>query len=254
MTAPLLRPDADPAPVAWVNRGAVSPILLVCEHAGRAVPQALNGLGLTADQLSLHIGWDPGAAAVTRAMAQRLDCPAVLQAYSRLVIDCNRPPAAPDAMPETSDGVTIPGNAGLSPADRAARTREIFDPFHAAVTAARTHGPQILLSIHSFTPRLMSRGGPRPWHIGFLGRRDMATSERLMAGVRRLRPGLSVALNEPYQIDDLSDWFVPRHGEPSGLPHSLIEVRNDLIGDAAGADEIAALLCRAVEPLLENAC
>ena len=250
----LLQPGLDPAPVGWVNRGAVSPVLLICEHAGKTVPQSLGDLGLSPETMNLHIGWDPGAAAVTRAMAQRLGCPAVLQPYSRLVIDCNRPPEAIDAMPEVSDGVTVPGNLGLSPAARAVRTAEIFEPFHAAVTEARMAGPRILLSVHSFTPQLLSRGRPRPWDIGFLGRRDIATSQQLLDEVRRLRPDLTLALNQPYQIDDQSDWFVPKHGEASGLPHSLIEIRHDLIADAAGAEEMAGLLCRAVEPLLETTC
>tara|TARA_R110002020_G_scaffold176756_4_gene369198 strand:- start:2216 stop:2977 length:762 start_codon:yes stop_codon:yes gene_type:complete len=251
---PLLHPGLDPSPVEWINRGVASPVLLICEHAGKAVPRALGNLGLCDEDLSKHIGWDPGAAEVTRAMARILGCPAVLQTYSRLVIDCNRPPDAPDAMPAVSDGVTIPGNSAIGPEVRATRIASIFDPFHAAVTVARGSGPSLLLSIHSFTPQLMSQGGPRPWHIGCLGRNDTSTSQRLLDKIGTLRPDLTLALNQPYQIDDESDWFVPKHGEPSGLPHSLVEIRQDLIRDEEGIEQMAALLCKALQPLLETTC
>ncbi|MGI3168579.1 N-formylglutamate amidohydrolase [Pseudooceanicola sp. C21-150M6] len=249
--SPLLS-KADPAPVERIEGTGGLPALLVCEHAGQAVPEGLTSLGLAPDVFDLHIGWDIGAAAVTRLMAAELGCTAVLQRYSRLVIDCNRPTQAPDAIPPVSDGVAVPGNMGLNAADRSRRIEAIFAPFHAAVLAARAAGPQMILAIHSFTPEMASRPGPRPWHVGFLGRRDMATSEALMDAVASERPDLSLALNEPYQVDDESDWFVPAHGEPSGLPHSLIEIRHDLIRTPEGQSEYAGLLSRAVRHLLEK--
>ncbi|WP_163847201.1 N-formylglutamate amidohydrolase [Pseudooceanicola aestuarii] len=253
-TAPLLDAGVDPAPVEKIAATGDMPALLVCEHAGQAVPRRLNGLGLTAQTLDLHVGWDVGAAAVTRRMARRLGCAAVLQRYSRLVIDCNRPPDAADAIPAVSDGVQVPGNRDLSAAQHGGRVAEIFQPFHEAVLAARAAPLSVMLSIHSFTPRLAATGALRPWHIGFLGRRDLRSSERLMEVIAGLRPDFDLALNEPYQIDDDSDWFVPRHGEASGLPHSLIEIRHDLIATEAGQAEIADLLCDAVTTFLETGC
>ncbi|MDO6588117.1 N-formylglutamate amidohydrolase [Salipiger sp. 1_MG-2023] len=253
----LLSRETDPEPVETVaptpHRPEL-PVLLVCEHAGKAVPTVLDGLGLEPGALGLHVAWDIGAGAVTRIMAQELGCQAVLQRYSRLVIDCNRPPKAQDAMPERSDGVPVPGNAALGAEHRQRRVDEIFTPYNDAVLAARRTACRILLSIHSFTPELRTKPGLRPWHIGFLCRKDQATSQALLDALAVQRPDLNLALNEPYQIDDESDWFVPAHGEASGLPHSLIEIRNDLIDTPEEQAEMAALLCGAVRTVLETQC
>ena len=254
LVSPLLAAGLDPDPVEHIPARGDIAVLLVCEHAGQAVPGALDGLGLEAGAIDLHVGWDIGAAAVTRAMARELGCTAILQRYSRLVIDCNRPTSAPDAIPQVPDGVPVPGNAGLTEADRKQRIDEIFTPFHDAVTAARSGRRVLLLSIHSFTPEMRTRPGLRPWDIGFLCRNDTATSQALLDAVAAERPDMKLALNEPYQIDDESDWFVPVHGEGSGLPHSLVEIRNDLVRTPEGQAEMAALLCKAVRSVLESQC
>lgn len=241
---PLLGPG-DPPPVEVVNEGGAAPVLLVCEHAGQAVPASLAGLGVTQAELDDHIGWDIGAGAVTQHLAKALDAPAVMQPYSRLVIDCNRPTEAADAMPEVSDGIAVPGNLGLAPSARAARVVAIFDPFQAEVGRwlARRR-IRATFSIHSFTPRMA--GIDRLWDIGFLFRADRATSAALSGHLAAHYPGLAIGMNQPYQIDDASDWFVPRHGEARGLPHSLIEIRNDHIrrpeGQALWADRLAGAI------------
>lgn len=218
----------DPKPVEIVNQNSDHPLLLICEHAGRAIPGKLGNLGLSAGDIDSHIGWDIGAEAVTRTMAQALGASAVIQRYSRLVIDCNRPPDAPDAMPETSDGVAIPDNSALDPAARDARVTEIFKPFHKAVERClEQHPRRIVLSIHSFTQSM--DGTLRPWDIGFLFRKDTETSHHLSRFIHEAHPRLTIGMNQPYQINDASDWFVPHHGEARGIPHSLIEIRNDLI-------------------------
>lgn len=241
----------DPSPVGFINHNSGHPLLLVCEHAGQAIPKKLGDLGLTMDQLNSHIGWDIGAEAVTRAMALALGAPAVIQRYNRLVIDCNRPPDAPDAMPEISDHIEIPGNIALGPTARRTRTREIFEPFHAAVTEfIEQHPRRIILSIHSFTPSMDDIY--RPWDLGFLFRKDTETSQLLRHFVNDSQPGLTIGMNQPYQIDDASDWFVPRHGEAHGLPHSLIEIRNDHIRDAKGQAHWAQTLVAATQKYLEE--
>ncbi|MBN9890348.1 N-formylglutamate amidohydrolase [Pelagibaca abyssi] len=253
-SAHLLTAGSDPDPVERIRPASDLPVLLLCEHAGQAVPVELGGLGLEPGTLDLHVGWDIGAAAVTRLMAQELGCGALLQRYSRLVIDCNRPPEAPDAMPERSDGITVPGNVALGASDRARRIDEVFTPYNDAVLEARRAGGPMLLSVHSFTPELRTRPGARPWHVGFLCRKDRQTSQALLDAIAARRPDLNLVLNQPYQIDDESDWFVPAHGEASGLPHSLIEIRNDLIDTPQGQAEMAALLCGAVRTVLETQC
>ena len=241
----------DPAPVEILNPDSSAPVVLMCEHAGQAVPERLSGLGVTRDALDAHIGWDIGAAAVTRLMAASLGAPAVLQRYSRLVIDCNRPPDAPDAIPAVSDGVAVPGNAKLGPQEREARVTEIFEPFHAAANALFERAERrATFAIHSFTP--VFGGVGRPWELGFLFRRDTRTSAHLRAFVARRHPGMRIGMNQPYQIEDSSDWFVPRHGEARGLPHSLIEIRNDLIAGAEGQARWAELLSAAITDFMKD--
>lgn len=247
----LLLGPQDPPPVEVINAASDHPLLLVCEHAGTSVPKALNGLGIAQQDRDSHVFWDIGAEAVTRIMAEALGAPAVLQPYSRLVIDCNRPPDAPDGIPEVNHGVQVPGNRGLSGAARAARIAEIFDPFQATVRRHLERQPRkIVLSIHSFTPLLA--GEPRPWHVGFLFRQDAQTSNHLARFIADAQPELTIGMNQPYQIDDASDWFVPQHGEVSGLPHSLIEIRNDLIGGSQGQQAWADILTAAINRYLKE--
>ena len=243
--------EGDPKPVEIANGQSDHPVLLVCEHAGQDVPKRLGDLGIPRAALDRHIGWDIGAEAVTRAMAQALGAPAVIQRYSRLVIDCNRPPDAVDAMPRVSDGVEIPANFALNAADRAARIEEIFTPFHDEVANLyEKYTRRIVLAIHSFTPSM--DGFDRPWEIGFLFRKDRQTSAHLSRFITEANPELTVGMNEPYQIDDASDWFVPRHGEARGIPHSLIEIRNDNIRTAAGQARWAGILVNAVNRYLKE--
>ncbi|MEO1687499.1 MAG: N-formylglutamate amidohydrolase [Pseudomonadota bacterium] len=255
----LLTPQ-DPPPAEVLEGEPGHPVLVVCEHAGRAIPAALHGLGLPAEALEGHQAWDIGAAGVTRRLAARLGAAATLQPYSRLVIDCNRPPDAPDAMPAVSHGLKVPGNrpaapeangADDRPADHVARVREIFEPFQAEVARlAAAPGRRLLLSVHSFTRQLSGR--MRPWRIGLCYRRDAETSARLAAALTARAPDLILGMNQPYGIDDAADWFVPRHGEATGLPHSLIELRNDLIAATQGQDRWADLLADAVQDLMQG--
>ncbi|WP_299343623.1 N-formylglutamate amidohydrolase [uncultured Maritalea sp.] len=242
---------ADPDPIDFFNPQGQADVLLVCEHAGQYIPQRLEGLGLKKADLDKHIGWDIGAAALTKALATRLNAPAILQRYSRLVIDCNRPPNAPDAMPEMADNILIPGNKNLSPIEEKLRAEEIFWPFHHGVDQAISSKQfRLVLSIHSFNPVLGAV--PRPWPLAFLFRGDAQTPEKLAAAISKDQPNISIGMNQPYQIDDESDWFVPRHGELNNIPHSLIEVRNDQISDKIGQNFWADQLAHAVTQLMED--
>ncbi|MBJ3774180.1 N-formylglutamate amidohydrolase [Acuticoccus mangrovi] len=247
--APLLSPG-DPLPVEVVRPDAPNTVLLTCEHAGLAIPSCLGDLGVADADLRDHVGWDIGAAQVCRRMARRLDAAAVLQPYSRLVVDCNRPPEAVDFVPALSHGVAVPANEGISGRDRARRL-EIFVPYQSEISC-RIARPRvrIALSIHSFTPVLSRR--TRPWDVGFLFRKDTATSAYLAETLAALAPGATIGLNEPYSIDDASDWFVPRHGEPSGVPHALVEIRNDHLRKPEGCALWADLLAECVICFLET--
>src|SRR5687767_8472948 len=122
--APLLA-EGDPAPLRVLRPAGTSQFVLTADHAGRAIPRRLGNLGLPESELARHIAWDVGIAGVTEILADALDATAVLQAYSRLVIDCNRQPEWTSSMPAISELTAIPGNEAISPAEREARRREI---------------------------------------------------------------------------------------------------------------------------------
>lgn len=240
----------DPAPVEIMNEDAGGPILLVCEHAGQAIPACLEGLGIGRAVLDSHRGWDIGALAVARAVADRLTAPLIIQHYSRLVIDVNRPPESAHAVPSQVDGEVIPGNVGITPGQQALRAQDIFEPFDAAVSRMIAHlQPRGCFSIHSFTPSM--GGTARPWHGGFLTRANPGTAQRMIDTIAARDPRLKLAINQPYTIDDETDWFIPRHAEPCGASHALIEIRNDMIGSANGvilwADHIAHAIRAALQ-------
>lgn len=249
-TQPLLSPH-DPPPVDVVNRDSGSEVLLVCEHAGRAIPEALGDLGVTRDVLDSHRGWDIGAEQVARGVAERLGATLIIQRYSRLVIDANRPPDSAAAVPEISDGAAIPGNRFLSADERRARVSEIFEPMDRELARSfKAAERRAAFSVHSFTQRMGGR--ERPWRAGFLSRASLATAEQLKATVARLAPGAPLAVNEPYQIENATDWFIPIHAEARGLPHSLIEIRNDQIDHPPGAAYWAELLAVAIDEFMET--
>ncbi len=232
--------EGDPSPVQTLNENGSAPFLLVCDHAGRAVPSRLGDLGVAAPEMDRHIAWDIGAEAVTTHLAPMLDAVAILQRYSRLVIDCNRPPGHPTAIPLVSDGTDIPANAGLSEEAAAARVREIFQPYHAAIRAEldRRRTPCAVIAVHSFTP--VFGGVTRPWEAGVLHDSDPAFS--LLVGAALREAGYVVGDNEPYRMGDGSDYTVPTHAEARGLPYLELEIRQDLIGHDAGQHRWAALL------------
>ncbi|MEM1151896.1 MAG: N-formylglutamate amidohydrolase, partial [Pseudomonadota bacterium] len=212
----LLGPN-DPEPVEVVHPSSKAEILLVCEHAGREVPSTLHDLGVDAHVLESHRGWDIGAQSVARHLAERLHAPLVLQRYSRLVIDANRPPGSPTSIPEISHGAEIPANRNLSETDKAIRVAEILEPMDQAIEEIfQSHPRRAAFSVHSYTPEL--NGEYRPWHAGMLTRRSKDTAETLLASLRREDADLNVAINEPYRIEDDADWFIPRHVEPRNLP------------------------------------
>ena len=236
----------DPAVYSVVNPDSKSPLFLVCEHAGQAIPEKLRNLRLSQEELNQHIAWDIGAGALCRKIANTLGCCAILQNYSRLVIDCNRPPEAEDAMPEISGGVAIPGNCSLTDEMKADRVSSVFQPYQDAISDILNRNKiRYALSIHSFTPQL--QGQSRPWDIGFLFRSDKKSANQLAAFIRAGNPDLTIGMNEPYDIDDTSDWFIPRHCEPRGIAHSLIEVRNDHLMSQTDQQEWANQLSNAIK-------
>ena len=242
---PLLASD-EPPPVTLRNPNGASPFLIVADHAGNLIPRALGDLGVSEAERVRHIGWDIGIAGVVRLLADALDATLVQQNYSRLVIDCNRTPGSPTSIPQVSELTPVPGNVGLTEADKAAREREIFRPYHDAIEAelARRHlagRATALIAMHSFTPSF--KGVARPWHAGVLYNRDPRFAHLVMALLKR-EAGLVVGDNEPYSVSDDTDYTIPMHGERRGLHHVAIEIRQDLIAQEKGQQDWAALLTR----------
>ena len=232
------------------NGEAPARILFLCDHASNAVPPELGTLGLPESAFAAHIATDIGAAAVTRDLAARFEAPAILARWSRLVIDLNRGADDPTVVMRLSDGHVVPGNRDLDRAQVEERIARYYAPYHdtiaGRIAAARADGlVPIILSIHSFTP--IWRGKARPWHIGVLWDKDGRVARPLMERLAR-EDGIVVGNNEPYS-GNLENDCLYRHGTMNGLPHVLIEIRQDLIADDVGVARWAARL----EPIIKDA-
>lgn len=238
----------EPPPVEVVNPDGLSRVLLVCDHASNRLPAAAGTLGLAPGDIDTHIGWDIGAAAVARHLSRLLDATLVLSGYSRLLIDCNRPTQVAGSIPEASAGIPVPGNVGLRPEEREARTQTFFRPYHSTIESIleeRARHPRwpipVLLSIHSFTPEL--HGKKRPWNVGLLYGKDTRLAHAFLEWLRR-DPSLVVGDNEPYRVSADTDYTIPTHGEARGILHTAFEIRQNGITDEAGqrawAERLAA--------------
>ncbi len=235
------------APFERIAGAAESGLILLCDHASNDLPAEYGDLGLPRAELERHIGYDIGAAGVTRALAAQLGCPAVLTRFSRLLIDPNRGEDDPTLVMRLSDGAVVPGNRQVDDAEIARRIARFHRPYHRAIEAEieRMLGAGVvpaLLSIHSFTP--VWRGVPRPWHAALLWDLDPRFARPLIEALAA--PGdLVVGDNEPYDGALRNDCLY-RHGTARGLPHALIEIRQDLIAEPAGqigwADRLAGVL------------
>jgi predicted N-formylglutamate amidohydrolase len=242
----------DPAPFVVLEEHGPAPALVVCDHASRAFPQALNRLGLPELPSWQHIAWDIGAGELARGLAHALGAPAVLAGYSRLVVDCNRSPDDEEAFRKESDGWTIPGNQSLTDYDRRVRLAYCFDPYHECIEAmvggfrSRAAVP-MLIAVHSFSPTLA--GKTRPWHAGVLWDRDEANAQRLLHRLRAQK-GLLIGDNEPYSGKHPANYTIDHHAKAHGLPHVCIEVRQDLLSSPAGIERWVRLLARILGDIL----
>jgi predicted N-formylglutamate amidohydrolase len=239
----------DPPPFQVERPAGTSPFFLTCDHASNQIPRRLGTLGVSEEDRARHIAWDIGIAGVARGLAERLDAIAILQGYSRLVIDANRPLGSRDSIVPRSDHTEVPGNHELPAGEAAWRAGAIFHPYHDRINRelddrARAGRTTVLVAMHSFTPVMGGRA--RPWHAGVLYQRD-ARLGRLMLELLRAEPGLVVGDNEPYAVSDDTDYTLVVHGERRGLPHVELELRQDLIADDAGQAAWAARLATLLE-------
>lgn len=252
-TNPLIGRD-DPAPFVVLHEHGLAPALVLCDHASRAFPRAMNRLGLPELAGWQHVAWDIGAGEIARGLSHALDAPAVLAGYSRLIVDCNRHPDDPQAFRRVSDGWEIPGNATLGEFERRMRLACFFDPYHEAIAAMladfrRREVVPLVVSVHTFTQEMA--GELRPWHVGVLWDKDEASARRLMAGLRAVE-GLVVGDNEPYSGRHPSDYTIDHHAEPAGLPHVCLEIRQDTLESPAGVERWVRLLARLLRELMAD--
>jgi predicted N-formylglutamate amidohydrolase len=238
--------EGDPSPVTILNPQGASQFVLVCEHASNFIPARFGRLGLPEGELVRHIAWDVGAADLTRALVSRLDAPAFLANMSRLLIDCNRPLSSATSIPEVSER-PIPGNQKLDTAERLARARAWFEPFHAAISKhldlrGALGRPAAVIGVHSFSP--VFNGVHRPIHVGILFGASSTIGRAMVADLGR-DGDLIVAENAPYSID-ADDWTIPTHADARDLPGVLVEIRHDELATPSMIDAWADRLARAL--------
>jgi predicted N-formylglutamate amidohydrolase len=249
----LLAADEPPA-VSAARRDGGSDFVILVDHASRRIPGQLGTLGLPDSELARHIAWDIGALAVARAVSDALDATMIAQNYSRLVIDCNRDPVSESAIPTLAELTPIPGNHDLSAVARRARIDEVFAPYHDHIRALldereRQGRRTILIAQHSMTD--LFKGQRREMQAAVLYNRDPRFAVPLRDALTRASGSL-VADNDPYAMDDTSDFTLPRHGEQRGLPHVGIEIRQDLITDEAGQQRWAGHVAAALQAARER--
>jgi predicted N-formylglutamate amidohydrolase len=248
--------DADPPAVkAWqdIAGDSASDMLLIADHASSRLPDGLD-LGVPESVMGEHVAIDIGVAPLAAALCTALGCPAVLGGVSRLLIDLNREDHAPGLIPETSDGILIAGNAGLTAADRAARLDRWWRPYHEHISELiAVNRPKLLVSLHGFTPRLTTSDERRPWQIGILYNRDERAARLALPLLER--DGIVAGDNLPYSGKVLNA-TMNRHGEGNRIPYLGIEVRQDLIYDGAGvahwADQLAPIICAVADGLADG--
>jgi predicted N-formylglutamate amidohydrolase len=156
-------------------------------------------------------------------------------------------------MPEVSDEVPVPGNRGLTATERAERADALYWPYHGAIEArldafAEREVHPAIVSIHSFTP--VMNGFVRPWHVGVLWDKDPRIAVPLLRNLQA--PGRVIGDNQPYSAKEPTGYSMRRHAVPHGLPHALLEIRQDLIDTPSGAAAWARIIADALAPILAN--
>ena len=254
----LLKPGE--APYTIINKNGTSPVILVCEHASRHIPEYLNGLGLSEEVKNSHIAWDPGALDLAKCLSKKFDATLVHSNISRLVYDCNRNIGEASAMTARSEMFDVPGNIDISTGEIRARIEQIYNPFSSALgkvimdkksTIAKLTGAEpLLVTVHSFTPVYF--GKKRDVEIGILHSGDQRLADKIL----ELSPefaDLTIKRNQPYGPEDGVAHTLEEHGLKNRLQNVMIEVRNDLLADSEGVGKICKVLYNLISPSVPKA-
>jgi predicted N-formylglutamate amidohydrolase len=253
--APLLG-STDPAPYTLYNSVGKVNVLIVGDHAGEAIPHRLGSLGLSDEDRARHIAVDIGSRDIGMHLSDTLGAPAIFANYSRLVVDLNRGTGNPTQIAEMSDHTQVLGNKNLPESHKAQRLSEIFLPYHHAVRQVTNDFLQqervpLLIFVHSFTPEMDN--SKRPWHIGVLWNRNDDLSQRYTHQLRKDNPELLIGENQPYSlVNPLSGNTIERHAEARGLPHLVLEFRQDLVDTPEKARKMAEIALKSLIPLLDE--
>ena len=229
------------------NSISATPLLVTVEHAGNAIPNELGTLGLSDEDRLRHISYDIGIKGVGIYLSSLTNYRCIFSRYSRLVVDLNRPQDSPECIRKESDGTQIPGNIGLTHKERAKRLSDYHTPFHDLV--AKTINdikPRVLLSLHSFTPKLNEENSTRPWHCGVLYDSSVSLGKRCIEFLLK-EDNLIVGDNQPYRIEKGGDYTIPNHGDGRDIPAILIEIRQDLIQEKAGQKKWAKIMISMID-------
>jgi len=235
-----------------INAEGTADILFICEHASNYIPPEYDNLGLEEGFLEQHIAWDIGMEQLTRQLSERLNAPAIIATFSRLLIDPNREEDHPTLVPSQSDNIAIPRNQNLSQDEINKRKELYYHPFHDRadelvknkITTGRV---PLICGMHSFTPQM--NGFKRPWHAGMLWNKDPRLAQALID--RLTARSYIVGDNEPYSGRDLF-FTMNRHGDDHGVPHVTIEIRQDQVSDPKGIDKWVDILVQDLTRIAQN--
>ncbi len=225
-----------------LNPAGTADIIFICEHASNYIPPDYNNLGLGKGFLDKHIAWDIGMEQLTRQLSARLNAPAIMARFSRLLIDPNREEDHKTLIPTVSDGIIIPENQTLSHEEIESRKNRFYHAFHdrtEILVKGKIQSGQVPLicGMHSFTPHM--KGQHRPWQAGMLWNKDPRLA---MALINHLTArGYNVGDNQPYSGRDLF-FTMNRHGHNHGTPHVTIEIRQNEVDSPEGVDLWAGIL------------
>lgn len=249
----------DPQPVTVYNESALenSPVLIICDHSSNVIPKKLNRLGVDNATLEKHIAYDIGTETIGKYLADRLNAPAVLAGFSRLVIDLNRGLDHAGSIPALNDHIAIPGNENLSAAQKKCRTDEIYTPYHDKITdcleTIKQRGQQpFIISVHSFTPEMDNQC--RETEIGILWDRNKDIAETMIQDLKTRNPALVVGDNDPYSFREAPELnhTLNRHGIDQNSLYMIVEFRQDLVGTTDNARHYADIFLQSLEQVMNE--